>query len=84
MRGTYFRIYTAYFPMAYLDSLQRGSRPTDQVYLRRSKVFNMKEVDDRKDALLVVLAILQYFRSGNSRIATLQSVQWARSGTKVS
>lgn len=67
IHGTRFRLTTAYFTAEYLRHVQSTSMPTDHhLYVRRSRHFELKNPDGRKDALLTAMGLINYFFSGEA------------------
>jgi hypothetical protein len=76
MHGTIFYVSTAYFSADYINYLQTGSCPeTGDIFLwvRRSVHFDLKNVEDRGQALRFLWALITYVASGGARVNIVSS-----------
>lgn len=73
MHGTVFRVTTAMVSAAYLSHLESSQMPVgQQLLVRRSKGYDLKDQEGREQALILLLAIVGYFRSSKAKIGLLQ------------
>ncbi|KAI9760682.1 MAG: hypothetical protein M1840_002358 [Geoglossum simile] len=74
IHGTHLRLVVARFTAAYLSHIKSNTIPeSEQLWVRRSSPFQLKDRKGREDALRMVIGVLEYIRSGNSEIGLIQA-----------
>jgi len=72
IHGTVMYVVAIHFPAAYLEQIHKNRLDADQiVYLRRSRPFELKRSQDRKDLVGLIWTMLAYFKSGDAPIGSL-------------
>jgi hypothetical protein len=75
IHGTQVRLVAARFTASYLASLKTNHIPlTETLYVRRSKVYDLKTPEGRKRALKLCIGLFDYMRGGHAEIGLLQKV----------
>lgn len=75
IHGTQVRLAAAYFTAEYLGYLESAQMPVDQhLYVRRSRFFEMKNPEDRKETLKMCIGLVEYLLSGYAVIEQVRDV----------
>jgi hypothetical protein len=70
---TSFRLYHAFFPKSYLQSLQATGSVHQEIQLSASRLYDMCDPDERGQWLDVLIAMVEYLRSGESKVGYLNN-----------
>ena len=70
---TSFRLYHAFFPKTYLQSLHDTGFVHQEIQLSASKLFDVCDPDERGQWLDVLIAMVEYLRSGESKVGCLNN-----------
>jgi hypothetical protein len=75
IHGTVFRVMAANVSAAYLSRLNSSTMPdSERLWVRRSEGYDLKTQTGRDGALIFLIAMMEYFRSGQAMIGQLQAV----------
>jgi hypothetical protein len=75
IHGTVFRVTAANISAAYLSHLNSSTMPdSERLWVRRSEGHDLKTQTGRDNALVFLIAIMEYFRSGRAMIGQLQAI----------
>lgn len=75
IHGTQVRLAAAYFTAEYLGYLESAEMSVDQyLYVRRSRFFEMKNPEDRKETLNMCIGLVEYLLSGYAVIEQVRDV----------
>lgn len=75
IHGTTLYLTAAHFTKEYLENVRGDALPLSQrLYVRRSEVYRLKEMDGRLGALRLCLAVLDYLWSGEAEVGQLQLI----------
>lgn len=75
IHGTVFRVTAANISAAYLSHLNSSTMPdSERLWVRRSEGYDLKTQAGRDGALIFLIAMMEYFRSGQAKIGQLQAV----------
>ena len=70
---TSFRLYHAFFPKSYLQSLHDTGSVHQEIQLSASRLYDMCDPDERGQWLDVLIAMIEYLRSGESKVGCLNN-----------
>lgn len=70
---TSFRLYYAFFPQTYLQSLHDTGSVHQGIQLSASKLYDICDPDQRCQWLDVLIAMVEYLRSGESKVGHLNN-----------
>ena len=70
---TSFRLYHALFPKSYLQSLHDTGSVHQEVQLSASRLYDMCDPDERGHWLDVLIAMVEYLRSGENKVGYLNN-----------
>jgi hypothetical protein len=75
IHGTVFRMTAANISGAYLSRLNSSTMPDgERLWVRRSEGYDLKTQTGRDGALILLIAMMGYFQSGQAMIGQLQAV----------
>lgn len=58
--GIYFEISSALVSRAYIQSFQQGRHPTEDIALFRSGSYDLREPEERREALRCLIGMMRY------------------------
>ncbi|RHZ67145.1 uncharacterized protein CDV56_107799 [Aspergillus thermomutatus] len=76
IHGTQVRLVAAYFTADYLRAVKSNSLPADQyLWVRRTRPFDLKSRQGRKDALRNIMGLVYYLYSGEAKMNEIRLIK---------
>ncbi|ODM16251.1 hypothetical protein SI65_08250 [Aspergillus cristatus] len=73
--GIHLKLMSALFPKEYLQGVHSPTMPVEQtLWVIRTKPYDLKDPDQRAQALKVCIALIAYLHSGKGSVGLLQNI----------